>query len=149
MIRVAVSEDISGIMELMLALRKESPVFADMKPEYHYVADRIIEFINFPDGIVLVDEHEGEIVGTMFGVVSSQWYSSERVAYEGVLYVRSDLRKGNIAKSLICRFEEEAYQRKAVGVLTGATVGIADEKVGRLYQYLGYKNERGGWWKKF
>lgn len=90
-------------------------------------------------GYVFVKEHDGQIAGVLAGYVSAlaPW-TSMKCATEMLFYVRPEFRAGRSAVSLIRNFEKWGRAKGCGLVAVTANHMAGDERVGRLYQRLGY-----------
>lgn len=138
-LRPATMADLPGLMALAHLMHAESR-FRTRPLSESRTADLIASLIQSPDGIVLVADDAGQLVGGLVGVVCDHWFTECRVAYEYAVFVTPDSRGGRLAVRIVQAFQREAKARGASIADMGITTGVHAERTGRLYQYQGFEH---------
>lgn len=138
MLRPIQTGDIGLIIEMLHALREESPTYIKVEPDEQYVRDNLTSMIEQPVFIGYIDV---DLRGFMFGIASRTWYDSELNAHELLLYILPEYRGGLLAARLIKQFELHAKSLDCVHVRAGTSTLVNTESVLRLYERLGYTRE--------
>lgn len=138
MIRPATATDIPRLLELGEKMHQESPQFAPYAWSAFKVGKLIEWLINEGDGLVLVCEHEGEIVGGFLGVITEQFFSYDRFAQDFALFVLPDRRGAHAGKQLIEGFKAWA-NLMGVKANIGISTGVNVDSTGRLLEACGFE----------
>jgi len=119
-------------------MRDESPRFSRLG----YSPDRCRELLaglsGSPQGLVLVAEQDGVIVGALLGLASRHFFSDDITASELAVYVAPDARGGSAAGKLIRQFEGWAAEQGAVDIVLGISTEVHADRTAQLYERLGY-----------
>lgn len=140
MIRKAIATDIPSLLNLAELLVKETS-YSHITPSKKRIKTTIEQMINH--GFAMVAVVDNELVGVMLGDVYTPWYTEDLLGIDYTLYVKPEHRNGMIAFKLITAFKKWAIASGAKQVRCGVGTGI--NKVGRLYEKLGFKNV-GNWY---
>lgn len=132
MIRPATRADIPDIIDLGERHWRESRYGRWMEPNRAVMAELARALVATPDGLVLVDEREGAIVGMIGVAVTAHIYSGEPVMSELFWYAPPERRGSGVR--LLKRAEAWA---KAKGVKHSAMIA-PDERVAAFYERMGY-----------
>jgi len=96
-IRRATIEDIKQIYEMLIDMHSQTEIkLAPIKPEKLYGTIKTA----LEKGIVLVAEVKNRIVGSIAGMVSSEWWSDQEFLKDIWFYVSPENRKSSIAIKL-------------------------------------------------
>jgi len=139
MIREATAADVPRLVSLGTLMHDESPRFRERPFNPMKVATLAHNLIAAPDGLVLVVERDGGIVGGFLGMVFDDWAHDDRVSTDFALYVHPDMRGSTLALRLLKRYREWAVSRGASEINGGATTGIAPEVAAGLYRAAGFQ----------
>lgn len=137
MIRTATLNDIKALVDLGLALHRES----DHKRHRFMpskVADKLAEIIQGGNTVVFMAERNGEIIGGFAGGVTELWYSDSLIAFDYSLFIKQGKRHGITAIRLLIAFQEWAKIMGAKEIHMGITTGINVESTSRLYESQGF-----------
>lgn len=94
----------------------------------------------FTNGLNLVVEDEGEIVGLMSGVVVPFFMNANaKVWQEIIYYIRPEKRAGTIGLRLFKEMERYAKEKGCSHVLMAHLANMNCEKMAHLYTRQGYK----------
>lgn len=138
MIRFATDADIPAMLELGEAMHRESPKFAGVAWSNAKTGELLETLINGVDGLALVAEVDGVIVGGFLGGIFEHFFSFERYAQDYALFVAPDRRGALVGKQLLERFKAWARDRGVPAEL-GISTGIAVEQTGRLFEACGFE----------
>lgn len=121
---------------------------ADMHAESRYRnltfrADRLghlaAMMIGDDDGLVLVAEHQGDIVGGMIAqVMRNHWFAGEPVAYEYGVFIQPEHRGRMMGVTMVKRFVAWAEEKGAAMIDLAITTGITAPRTGAIYEKLGF-----------
>ncbi|MGK7779207.1 GNAT family N-acetyltransferase, partial [Acinetobacter baumannii] len=84
-----------------------------------------------------LDEYQNP-VGTVIGVIETDWRTGHKLAFEQGVYVLPEYRKSNIAKLLVNTFIGWAQLKNADRIQIGTMTGIHADKTVKLYESLGF-----------
>lgn len=128
--------DIPRLVELGRAMHAESPRFSPYRFDPVRLEGSLRGLMDMPLALVLVAEHDGEIVGGMLAVAADHYACELRQAADLALFVDQDRRGGAAAVRLIKAFREWADEIGAVPSICPST-GVEQDRTGRLLQALG------------
>lgn len=129
---------------MLRLLHEESPVYREVPINEAHTLARLEHLIHEESGVVLVEPGKGFILGTM----GTTFWDDRMVLCEQLLYVLPVWRDiGTLAKDLIHAFEEVGAYNQCHRVIVGASTGIGNEIVARLYERLGYRRKGVSLWK--
>jgi len=139
MIRRAQKSDIPEIIRLSETMHMESR-YRTLPYNGAKFADLIGKLIANSDGLVVVAEKDGQLIGAIAGMVVENYFADARIAYEFGLYVepaqRGTLAGYRLAKSYV----DWATEKGADQIDMGITTGITEERTGKMYERLGLKH---------
>lgn len=137
MIRPATAADIPALVAMGEAMHGESRY-----ARYPWNARKVCGLMDWllanDDGLLLVAEHGGEIVGGFLGMVADHWALDTRLATDFALYVKPDRRGGIAAARLGAAYRDWALSRGAPEPELGITTGVRETETARLYRSLGF-----------
>ena len=127
-------DDVPFVVNCLLDLHVESPVYNKVKPDPEYVHGTLNQL--FEGGALrgVIEEDKG----FMFGFITSNWYDPTIEAHEQLLYVRKLYRGGVLAIKLIRHFENLCIDAGAKKISVGSSTGISDARTEFMYERLGY-----------
>ena len=140
-IRSATNSDIPALTCMAEVMHAESPRLSRIPFSAAKVSRLFSSLIALPDGLVLVVEVGGVIVGGVAAVVSEHWFSDEKVATEFGIFLMQEHRGGLAAARLVRSYIDWA-RTHGVGpgwVKIGISTGVHQEKTAELYEALGAK----------
>lgn len=138
MIRNATHDDIPTMIALGEAMHAESR-YARFPWNSERVAALIATLIDSDDGLALVAEEGGEIIGGILAAIEESFFGPARFACEFAVFVRPDARGGMVAARLLSTYAQWARERGAELVQAGITTGVATESSARLYSMVGFQ----------
>ena len=137
-VRRAVGADFPTMVTMGQDMRDESPRFSRLG----YSPDRCLELLAglsvSPQGLVLVAEQDGVIVGMLLGLASRHFFSDDITASELVVYVAPEARGGSAAVKLIRQFEAWAVEQGAADIVLGVSTEVHADRTAQFYERLGY-----------
>jgi GNAT superfamily N-acetyltransferase len=138
MIRKATYDDIDVLLDFFKAMHQESPRFSRMQFSDKKMLQILIGLIDSDNGLLLVTEHDGDMVGMFCGMVSEHFFSEELVANDIALYLVPSARGHGLARPLINEYVEWASKRtKFINI--GISTGIHLDRTAQLYESLGFQ----------
>lgn len=138
MIRPATHDDIERLVELGEQMHAESR-FAKLSFDHDKVRNLFAHLIESPDGLLIVADVDGLIIGGFAGYVVEHYFALTKVASDFGLFVAPEHRGGMTAPRLMRAYVEWAKEQGAVMVQAGITTGVHVNETARLYQKLGFK----------
>lgn len=88
--------------------------------------------------LALVAEVDGKVVGLLVGYVVPHWFGHDLTSGDLAVYVTPAHRKGMIGVKLVKAYTEWALSNGVKEPMLGVSAGITPERIGALYQRLGY-----------
>lgn len=140
MIRHATHADIATMLELGEAMHDESR-FVSVAWNTEKVGRLITWLIDTDDGLALVAERDGVIVGGFLGVVTEHYFSTDKMAQDFALFVSPDRRGGLAGAQMLTHFIKWARARGVPDewIQVGVTTGVDIEKTSRLCKAVGFQ----------
>ncbi|MGX6570430.1 N-acetyltransferase domain-containing protein [Cupriavidus necator] len=139
MIRTATLEDLPEVLALGEMLHAESPRWSRLSFNRTKVLALMQHLVESPDGLLLVAESKGEVLGGIAALSFSHWSSDDLVAEEISFFLHPKIRGSFAATRLICAMQAWARIRGAKSLIVGASTGISTEDTARLYERLGFR----------
>lgn len=139
MIRPATLDDLDAMLALGAAMHTESPAYDYMPWAADKVRALMASLIASPDGLALVAERDGEIVGGFIGMVFEHFFSTALVAQDFALFVSPDKRGGLLGAQLLKAYVAWARSRGAVKIQQGITTGVHEAASARLCEAVGFR----------
>lgn len=137
-VRAANLNDLDTLVDFGKRLTKESPIFSKQGFDEKGASDLFAYLIKKHNSIFLaLDEYQNPI-GTVIGVIETDWRTGHKLAFEQGVYVLPEYRKSNIAKILVNTFISWAQLKNADRIQIGTMTGIHADKTVKLYENLGF-----------
>ncbi|MCU0950798.1 MAG: GNAT family N-acetyltransferase [Burkholderiaceae bacterium] len=95
------------------------------------------------EGIVIVAESGGELVGGVALLIVPYFFSAERMATDLALFVAPGARGGAAAVKLVSTATDAAVRAGAREVVFSSSVGIDPERFGHFMTHLGFIQQGG------
>lgn len=133
--RPILQSDIPFIIKCLQELRLESPTYSVCADDPKYVTEKLTELIEADSFYGVIEDDKGFLIGC----ISQAWYSDVPIAYEQLLYVTPEHRGLSVALALIHAFVSASFARDVDEVRAGASTGLSDELVLRLYVRAGFE----------
>tara|TARA_R100001015_G_C4595478_1_gene150697 strand:- start:395 stop:829 length:435 start_codon:yes stop_codon:yes gene_type:complete len=133
MIRKASVIDISPLLLMLNSMHKETKLSVPPISSYK-MTNKITQVLH--EGIVLVATNENKLLGSIGGLVATDWWSNEKYLADLWFYVYPDERKSNIAKTLVSDFIKTGKEAKMKVRLGHIFSGDVDRK-DNFYERLG------------
>jgi GNAT superfamily N-acetyltransferase len=138
MIRPATVEDLDPLVDMAQSLVGESPVFNLHAFSRTKVRDFLGSLLRDPNGILLVSDVHGTLMGAMAGSVAEHPFSYEKYAFDFGLFVLPGFRGHYTAKRLVSAFEARAKELGAKDVRPGIMTAVHVSRTTQFYEQLGY-----------
>lgn len=136
-IRPAQLSDLVRLAEIGAVLHSESEHFQRCR----YASGKVQSFLGVlmqsADGLVLVVEKDGIVIGGIAAMVAEQWYSFDRIATDVSVFILPEHRGGTAPARLLNAYREWAESRGAVYALAGISTSVTVERTQALYEALG------------
>lgn len=136
-IRPARHDDLGRLAEIGAVLHSESEHFQRCRYAPEKVQVFLGALLQSTDGLVLVVEKDGEIVGGIAAMVAEQWYSFDRIATDVSVFILPEHRGGTAPARLLNAYRDWAASRGAVYALAGISTSVTVERTQALYEALG------------
>ena len=81
---------------------------------------------------------EGQIIGTLFGIINETFFSDDRVGMVTFFYVYKKYRMTAAAPKMLYVFQEWAKKRKAQEIMVGVTTNVRIKETDRFLQRIGF-----------
>lgn len=140
-IRTATRNDLPALIDIGQDMHAESRYRA-----YTYDPDRLEQTLKIvlDDELSLVAEAEdGRIVGAFIAFVTPQFFGSDLMSSDLALYIVPEFRQGRLALRLLTEYICRARERGVTDIRVGNSTDVESERVGRLYESLGFRRVGG------
>lgn len=138
MIRAATPADIPTMLQLGEAMHAESR-YARHPWNTAKVEALIAGLIESPDGLALVAERDGALIGGFLGSVDEHYFTNARQACDFALFVSPDRRGALTGKQLLAAYVAWARERGADMIQLGITTGVKTEATTMLAEACGFE----------
>jgi GNAT superfamily N-acetyltransferase len=146
-IRKAIRSDVQALVGMAFAMWHESPRYNKVGFDPNKMTWLLGHMIDNDECAVFVAEERGSLFG-MIGVLTAPYFfSEERYACDLAVYVAPDRRGGTAGIRLVKAAEEWAESVGVREIQLGVSAGIDAERVGKLYEKLGYERATAGYVK--
>ena len=137
MIRKAVNQDVSKIVELCKKAHEESKITtAPLDPKTLRTNVQIC--VLSAEHLVLVVEIDDNIEGMIIGVTHQLWYSRKKQATDLFFYTSKSIRGDGWGAKLMRRFISWAKENSGVKeIMLGVSSGIETDRTKTLYERMG------------
>lgn len=138
-VRAATNDDLDLLMDIAAAMHAESPRFSTLTFSADKVLQLFISLIQFPNGLLLVAEQDGIIIGGVAALATPHWMSDELVSTDIGLFVLPQYRGGTAAMRLAKEYMRWSRDQgvKPGWTQMGITTGVHVEETAGLYLALG------------
>lgn len=138
-IRPAWFQDLNRLTDMAVTLVTESPALTNSPLHVSKTEKFLVSLIRRPNGILLVAEENGFVLGAMAGEVAEFPFSYSKYALDYGLFVTKGNRGSVAARLLVKGFEGRAHELGAEDVRLGIMTGGDYERTAKFYERLGYK----------
>lgn len=138
-IRDATHDDLDSLMDIAAEMHAESPRFSSLTFAPDKVLQLFISLIQLPNGLLLVAEQDGIIIGGIAALATPHWMSYDLISDDVGLFISAEYRGGVTAARLVKKYMHWARDQ---GVMPGWTqlgimTGVHVEETAALYRALG------------
>lgn len=133
MIRLATVEDLSGIYMMLNVMHSET-INSTSSIDSEKLTSAISNALH--RGVVLVFDVDGKIAGSIAGLETSDWWSSEKYLADMWFFVYKEHRRSNIASKLVKSFMQVAREAN-VKIKLGHVYSGDGERKDKFYERLG------------
>lgn len=137
MIRAATHADIPRMIDIGRVLHDSSPHFGKCAYSDAKVGAVIGLLIDAENGLAILAEHDGEIVGGMLATCVEQWYSDDLIATDLSVFILPEKRGSLDAARMLRHYRNWAKEKGCRYALAGISTGIHTDQTEKLYQALG------------
>lgn len=81
---------------------------------------------------------DGEIKGLAVGYVMEHFFGHDLTSGDLAIYVKPEHRRGRVGVDLVVAYREQCLKLGVKEPLLGVSAGINPERIGKLYQRLGF-----------
>lgn len=138
MIRPATHDDIDRLVILGEEMHVESR-FARLPLDVDKVRALFAHLIESPDGLLIVAEKDGEVIGGFAGYVAEHYFARTKVASDFGLFISKQERGGMNAVRLLKAYARWAKEHGAVMIQAGITTGVHVEATSLMYKKIGFR----------
>ena len=138
-IRVATKDDVPILVQFGKDFIQESPNFSERGYVEQLAAEHFLKLIN-GEGVIFIVENEGNFCGAYIGGMGGEWFNSQKIAFDYVMYVKPEYRKTSVASMLVKAFIDWAQLMGADRVQCGTTTGVEAASCINLYKRFGFKD---------
>jgi len=130
---LATVEDLSGIYMMLNVMHSET-INSTSSIDSEKLTSAISNALH--RGVVLVFDVDGKIAGSIAGLETSDWWSSEKYLADMWFFVYKEHRKSNIASKLVKSFMQVAREAN-VKIKLGHVYSGDGERKDKFYERLG------------
>ncbi len=136
-LRVATLLDVPALVAMGAEFIQEAPNY---KSRPYFSDQAAIHFTNVikGGGVVLVVEHDDQLIGGFVGRIGGDWFNHMKIAFDDCLYVKPEFRKSRAAYMLVKGFINWATLMGASRIQCGTTTGVEFDSCIRLYKHFGF-----------
>ena len=146
-------------MTVRLAKPEDLPALVELGREFH-VESRLAGFAYAPERIwkrlekmlanrdrccLVAADRDGELVGFLLGALEEYWVVKASVARLQFWYLKPRFRGTLRAMQLFHGFRRWATRREAMEIAVGLSAGIESEKLGRIFERMGFHRSGGNY----
>jgi len=131
-------QDIPVLIVLGAEMHKESR-YAELDFDPEKLRRLGTNMLDQPDEwLCLVAERNSEVIGFCVGYVAPHFFGNELTSGDLAIYVTPEHRKGMVGVRLIKSYDAWCSDKGVSEPLLGVSAGITPDRIGRLYERLGY-----------
>lgn len=139
MIRNARLEDVPTLVEIGRVMHAEGQ-YAAYNFDEAKLRREIDALIELDQGIALVSEENGHVVGGFIGMVHEHFFGHDKVSYDQALFLLPQHRSGFQGMKLIKEYISQAKDKGAAQITIANSTGFEMDKVASLYERLGFEH---------
>lgn len=136
-IRSMVMTDIPHVVLMASDMHKES-IYRELDFNPKKIMELCETIINNPDVYFGYIYDDGEIKGLCAGYITPHFFGDDLTSGDLAVYVKPEFRKGRVGVSLIKAYTDHCLSRGVKEPLLGVSAGINVDRIGALYERLGY-----------
>lgn len=138
-VRRAELRDAQDVVRMGADMAAEAPSHTGLEFKQESALRTFVSMINDKNALVLVAEHDGEVIGMFAGVCLDHWCFAGKTASDLVLYVRSGRRGGLAGLRLVQSYVKWARDRGALRAYLSTSTGIEAERFAALFERTGFE----------
>ena len=78
-------------------------------------------------------------IGLLVANIETYFFSNSKIAVDYIFFIKNEYRKSSGAYKLLMKYIEWAKESSVVEIMLSTTTGVKMEKVGKLYEKIGFK----------
>jgi len=131
-VRVAIPEDVDGVMELLMMVCRENGLF---EPDLNKVLADIWPCLHQSSGVIGVIGEIGQALeGLVLLKIGSLWYSNEEIVEERTVFVHPKFRKARGGRAnKLCHFSKKVADELGLTLIIGILSNQRTESKTKLY----------------
>lgn len=137
MIRLANSGDIEASLEIALEFI-DSGYYSFLPSDINIMRAHAMRALEEPNWLYLVEDLNGVQSGFFSAHIEGSLFGKGEIAYQDLMYIRPEYRKGTAAVRFMRRFEDWARQNNCMSLYFAPSVNV-DSRLDRLAKRLGYE----------
>jgi len=138
MIRPATIHDIEALLKMGKTMFNES-----WYRKYDFDSEKVRFLIHAliasDEGIALVAENDGEIIGGFLGECAEHYFGNHRYAYDFAIFVKPEHRGGLTGATLLQAYIATAERMGVDEITIANTTGVMPERVEKLFTRIGFE----------
>ena len=139
LVRTATLEDLGTLVDFGKRLTQESPKFQKQGFSIKRARAFFTQVIEQSNSIFMVCDAYDNPVGTLVALISVDWRTGQRIAFEQGVYVVPEYRNSGAGIDLVNTFIDWAKVHNADRIQIGTMTGIKSERTVSLYESLGFE----------
>jgi len=139
MIRRAVSLDVLALTTLLPKYQPETSNHNLFPVDIDHAVQRVMQAIADPESCVLVAVKGTELIGFLYAVSTTFFWSRTPVAIDQLLYITPEYRGVAQGVALIRTYEEWCREKGIAEARLSIASGITEDQTRKLYLALGYE----------
>ena len=135
-------DDLDAVLDMGRAMHQESPRYARASFSEEKVRNLAVAILSgaMPGCAAFIAEDDGDVIGMFVGMVTEQWFSTDKSATDLVFYVKPEFRGRSLAPwRLVHLFEKWAVAQGVRSISCGSSTGVNAARTADLYRRLGYQ----------
>lgn len=137
-VRCATHADIAAVIEIGHRFHDATVYGQAAELDNPTLIERLGRLVQAKDGLLLVAEERGEIVGTLGAIVTTPWFNKHRHVMQELFWWVNPEARGTGAGGALFEALEDASERLGMPLLMMRTPNIEPAVMDRLYRMKGF-----------
>tara|TARA_R100001163_G_C4943478_1_gene114266 strand:- start:176 stop:631 length:456 start_codon:yes stop_codon:yes gene_type:complete len=142
------SDHFGDLYRIAMNMRQEATLYGNHKLDPSHIINVLTLMLESPEFFSQGSISDHRLVGVMLGAVQPEMWTQARVGVDIIWYVAPEARGGPAGLKLIRQFEKWCKSKGAEYIQMEVKAGIDNDRVGELYQRLGYQPAGGAYIKE-